>query len=277
MKVIKKINNNVALCLDSKNNEVIAFGKGIGFGKPPYEIELSQINRTYYGIDETYITMINDIPEEIIELSSRVIEYARMKLDNPISSNIVFTLADHINFAIKRYQENMNVKLPIIYDIQYLFDTEMDIGKKALSLIKDELKIDLPKEEAAYIALQIINAESMGKDQKSNALDEKIIEDITEIIENHFNTKIDKDGFNYSRFVTHLYYLLKRGKKNQLAKNENNSMYRSLVSTLPKIYECTQKIRAYLREKLQWELTDEECIYLILHINRLCDREGCYQ
>lgn len=37
MRVIKKINNNVALCLDSDNHELIAFGKGIGFPQIPYE------------------------------------------------------------------------------------------------------------------------------------------------------------------------------------------------------------------------------------------------
>ena len=37
MKVIKNINNNISLCLDSRNNEVVAFGKGIGIPKPPYE------------------------------------------------------------------------------------------------------------------------------------------------------------------------------------------------------------------------------------------------
>ncbi len=31
MKVIKKINNNVALCVDNHKKELIAFGKGIGF------------------------------------------------------------------------------------------------------------------------------------------------------------------------------------------------------------------------------------------------------
>ena len=65
MKVIKNINNNVSLCLDSNNNEVVAFGKGIGFTKPPYEVDLDKIQRTYYGIDPTYINMINDIPEDI--------------------------------------------------------------------------------------------------------------------------------------------------------------------------------------------------------------------
>ena len=50
MKVIKKINNNVALCLDGNQRELIAFGKGIGFKPIPYELtDLSVIERTYYG------------------------------------------------------------------------------------------------------------------------------------------------------------------------------------------------------------------------------------
>ena len=56
MKVIRNINNNVAVCLDDNNHEVIAFGKGIGFQKAPYEIALSQIDRTYYNLEPHYIT-----------------------------------------------------------------------------------------------------------------------------------------------------------------------------------------------------------------------------
>ena len=45
MKAIKKINNNVAICLDSHNRELVAFGKGIGFPKMPYSIQESFYNR----------------------------------------------------------------------------------------------------------------------------------------------------------------------------------------------------------------------------------------
>ena len=39
MKVIKKINNNIAIAVDGENNEVIVFAKGIGYGNIPYEIK----------------------------------------------------------------------------------------------------------------------------------------------------------------------------------------------------------------------------------------------
>ena len=277
MKVIKNINNNVSLCLDSNNIEVVAFGKGIGFTKPPYEVDLNQVQRTYYDIDPMYINMISDIPEEILDISDNIINYARIKLDNPVSSNIVITLADHINFAIQRYKENMNIKLPIVHDIQYLFETEMEIGEYALKLIKKKLKVFLPKEEAAYIALHIINAESMNKNKKQEKLDEEVIDDICDIIEKDFQIKVDKIGFNYSRFVSHMHYLLKRGKKNEMVKSENQKLYESLINTYPKTYECIQHVRKYLKDQMNWDLSDEECIYLMLHINRLCAREDCYQ
>lgn len=38
MVVLKKINNNVAICKDGGGRELIAFGKGIGFPQTPYAL-----------------------------------------------------------------------------------------------------------------------------------------------------------------------------------------------------------------------------------------------
>ena len=119
MKVVKCINNNVAICLDDDNNELVAFGKGIGFKKPPFEIDVAVIQKTYYGIDENYVHMINEIPEEILLLSEEIIKYAEYELDYIFSPNIIFTLADHINFAIVRCKEKLNITHTIVQDIKF--------------------------------------------------------------------------------------------------------------------------------------------------------------
>ena len=70
MQVIKKINNNFAICVDGEGNELIAFGKGIGFPKVPYEIEdLSVINRTFYDIDQKYLELLNELPEKVFHFT----------------------------------------------------------------------------------------------------------------------------------------------------------------------------------------------------------------
>lgn len=277
MQIIKNINNNFAIAIDGAGNRLIVSGKGIGFGSVPRTLDdITRINRSYYDVDEAYISMINEIPEEIIDISNRIIDKARMVIDNPISSNIVFTLADHINFSIQRYKKKMNIKLPIVYDIQHLFENEMNIGEYGLKLIHKELNIYLPKEEAAYIALHIINAEEQDRNKKVNQ-DEEIIDKITDIIEREYDIKINKDNFNYSRFVSHMHYLLKRGKTKHLIYSDNNTIYDKLKNDYQKTYDCVKKVSEYLNRILKIELTDEEKLYLMLHINRLCTREDCNQ
>ena len=74
MRVIKNINNNVSLCVDSSGRELIAFGKGIGFKRPPYELSLEQVDRTFYNIDSIYLSMIGAIPEKIISIAARAVD-----------------------------------------------------------------------------------------------------------------------------------------------------------------------------------------------------------
>lgn len=277
MRVIKNINNNVSVCLDSTNTEVVVFGKGVGFTKPPYEIELSKIERTYYDVDETYLRMIKDLSPQIIEIATQIVDVARMKPENSVNSNTVFTLADHLQFAVKRTQEHMNVKLPLLHDIEYLFQIEMEIGKRAVQLIKERLNVLLPPEEAGYVALHLINAQKMSQGRACQNMDEKMIEVITAMIEADFELTIDRRNFNYSRFVSHMHYLLKRGKINEQINSENKQLYQTIQATYPKVRDCSIKICKYLERELNCQLSEEECLYLMLHINRLCAREDCYR
>ncbi|MFV0479036.1 MAG: PRD domain-containing protein [Anaerorhabdus sp.] len=275
MRVVKNINNNVALCLDSKGNEVIAFGKGIGWAKAPYDIDIKVIEKTFYNMDAAVIDIFNEIEPEIIELASTVVDYARTKLDIPFNNSIVLTLADHINFAIKRLNSGMNIKYPLYYDIKQMYEQEMDIGQYALKLIVKSLKIYLPKEEASNIAIHFINAEKALKSSDQVIDEEQYIEHITKVIEEFLNVSLNKDSFNYSRFATHMQYLFKRRNNGKEITSENDKLYKSLVETFPRTYECALCVNDYLSIKLEWDLSNEELLYLMLHINRLCAREDC--
>ena len=136
MKVIKNINNNISLCLDSRNNEVVAFGKGIGFTKPPYDVPLSKIDRTFYDVDEEQLAVLKRIPEDVLEAAAEIVDLANEKMDNQFRENVVFTLADHIDFAIQRYRKNINIKLPLLYEVRQLYPGESELGRQALDILK---------------------------------------------------------------------------------------------------------------------------------------------
>ena len=135
MKAVRRINNNVIICLDDAGNEVIARGKGIGFHDFPYDVDLDKVERTYYNIESSSYEMIREIPDEIIDISTKIVDHARETIYKLEDSNIVFTLADHINFAIKRYKESIPLKLPIAHDVQFLLKDEYKIGQFGLELI----------------------------------------------------------------------------------------------------------------------------------------------
>lgn len=82
MKIVKKINNNVAIGRDQANREVVVFGKGIGFADGSYELtDLSRIDRTYYDIDPKYVGLLNEIPEHIFTLVSKLLEISQGKTE----------------------------------------------------------------------------------------------------------------------------------------------------------------------------------------------------
>lgn len=153
MKVIKKINNNAAVCLDNNGRELIAFGKGIGFPVIPYDItDLTVINRTYYGIDPAYFGLVQEIDESIFEVCASIVAMARNTIDSNLNPNVVFTLADHINFAIERIKKGIELKLPLYYELSHLYEKEVAVGQFAVKEVRKRLHVYLSEGEAYSIA-----------------------------------------------------------------------------------------------------------------------------
>lgn len=274
IKVIKNINNNWVLGIDDNGNELIAYGKGLGFPTMPYMLnDMSKVDRTFYGMDEKYVHQLENIPIDVFNLAAKIADIAKGRIDKNINPNLAFTLADHINFSIERYKKNIKIKMPLIYDIQQLYPTESEIGLFAVKLINKTFHIYLNECEATGIAMNIINAEC-----SINSLDEKdddlIIDEIVLLIESIFKININRDSMNYSRFATHMIYLLKRIDEKKSISSDNIRLLSALNEEYPLASESAYRIKDYLFEKKHRIVSEEEIIYLILHINRLTSREG---
>lgn len=274
MKVIKKINNNVALCLDGNQRELIAFGKGIGFKPIPYELtDLSVIERTYYGISPEYQGLLKEIPKEIFDVSGMLVDLAANSIDADFNRNLVITLADHINFAIDRYKKDIHIKPPYVGNLAYLHEAEYKVATQAVACINQCFGVLLPKEEAAAIALHLINAENSVA-PKADFLDAStMISDVIGLIEKRENITIDRSGFNASRFITHMEYLLARIRNNETLENNNDKLFNNLKQEYRETYLCAEDVRTYLQQKTGKNLGSEEMSYLMLHIERFCSRE----
>lgn len=271
--VTKKINNNVALALDSAGKEIIVFGRGIGFPAMPYELtDLSKVQRTFYDIKSNYVELAAALPEELVLLAADIVELARCDLDCDLNPNLPITLADHLSFSIERFQAGMVLQSPLAYDVAHFYPAEMALGRQALDIIRERKGIELPESEAASIALHLVNGEMENNDMHATLTSTKVIGDVTEIIEKTLKITLDTSGFNFSRFAMHIRYLLQRMQQGTQEVNGMSSAMRQLIREYPDVYYCTMKVAAYFSKQCQLECNDDEMLYLFMHINRLKER-----
>lgn len=280
MVIFKKIHNNIALGLDSNDVEVVVFGKGIGFEKMPYELtDMSKIQKTYYGIDDKLLGLLSEIPENIFILISKLVELSKSKINKELNPNLVFTLADHINFAIERQKKGLYVSMPVSYELEYEYPVIMDISKWFINTINKKLNVHLSANEATSIAMHFINALTGDKDSSHSSHDKTslALNNVTAIIEDFFKMKIDKKDFNYLRYKNHIKYFVQRKEKNKQYLNMDEKIFDSLVNEYPDIYNCIVLIDDYFHEEFKQRCTKEELLYLLIHVERLVTKENFIQ
>lgn len=278
MIVQKKINNNVAICTDGNQRELIAFGKGIGFPETPYELkDLRKIERTFYDVNEQYISLLNDIPYDLIQFTAQMILEVQDKLSYDTNANLALTLADHIAFAIERAQKGIYVRMPSIYELEISYPVEIEIAKEFVTAIKRNFHVNLPKNEVQGIAMHLINARGDSVLQEKTSYYEEHYEEIlqqtTALIEQSFNIRVQKDTFNYARFATHIQYLLKRVYEQNYIESSNVQLYEKLREEFQDISACVDRICEYYEQSWSLKLSQEEKLYLIMHVNRVCSKE----
>lgn len=276
MIVVKNINNNVALCLDSKGQEVVVFGKGVGFLKPPSEVPLSKIQRTFYDLNHKFLPLLDDIPLDVVDFTSRQVARIRGKLPYETNANLIMTLADHLAFAMTRAKRGIYTPMPSIYEMEQNYPVEVEIGRQIVSAMEQEFHIKLPKGEVQGVAMHFINA-SLGSPSSGQLTAEEeyetILERMTQIVEHALQVTIRRDTFNYARFATHVQYLLKRVQADSPIDSDNLQMYASIRDEYKDVSACVDQIHEYLQRNWSIDLSEEEKLYLIMHINRVISQE----
>lgn len=274
--IIKKIfNNNAIVAKDSDKHEYVVMGCGIAFKKNAGEkVDENLIEKTFIlkqkDASEKFKLLLEDIPSEHVSLCYDIIEYAKNILKVEFNDYIYITLTDHISNAIKLFDSGIDNPNALIWEIKKFYPKEFQIGLKALQFIKDELDKELPEDEAANIALHLINVQGNISNDKTGNVSKhtKMIKDILNIVKYTYNITLDEKSINYERFVTHLRFFFQRlGQKKDTAL-EDDFLLNHIKTKYSKAYNCMLKIEKYLETKL----SNEEQLYLTVHIQRVTQR-----
>ena len=110
--------------------------------------------------------IMQDLPADVVIFSAKLLDIITNELPYELSSNAVLLLADHLAFAIERNKRKIRLKMPISYDVQQMYPLEYKIGKYVLRRVQKEFQVELPNEEIAAIAMNLINAKAVSTDLK---------------------------------------------------------------------------------------------------------------
>lgn len=94
--------------------------------------------------------------------------------------------------------------------------------------------------------------------------------DITNIVKYEFNKDFDEDSVYYYRFITHLKFFAKRVVfGNTYDDGVEDELLELIKVKYRNSYNCVKKIGAFLKDTYDYEISEEEELYLTIHIERV--------
>jgi beta-glucoside operon transcriptional antiterminator len=276
VKIAKVINNNVISVIQEDGAELVVMGRGLAFKKKPGDdVEEDKIEKVFAlknkQTSDNFKMLLREVPIELVVVVEEIIDYTKNTLGKKLNENIYVSLTDHINFAIERHQQGLEIKNALLWEIKQLYKEEFQVGKKALEQINQKFNIELPEDEAGFIAIHIINAE-MNEEVVNTMNITKFIQQIMTIVKYHFKAEFDEDSLSYFRFITHLKFFAQRIFKGTHYDNNYDYLYKIIKEKHPDAAECTEKIKKFVKKEYNHELTNEEMLYLTIHIERVVNR-----
>lgn len=274
MIIKKKFNNNVLMTDDNDGKEVVLIGNGLAFNAHPGDkVDTSKVEKVFHiesgNNTESFADFVSKIPEWELNMVEEIVNYGEQILGIKLNKYLYLSLSDHIENAIERNRSGTNLTNPLLWEIKELYPKEFAVAKRALKIIFKYTDVELPEDEAGFIALHFVNTQQKKEKMSQTMSIPKIVRDILSIVEHHFGIKLDKKSTSYERFLVHLKFFAHRVVDNEGFPEAQIKIVDQLAQSWPDIYECVEKIDQYMQDKHQIKINDDERLYLMLHINRV--------
>lgn len=279
MLTVKKVLNSSVVLADKDGSEMIVLGKGIGFSRKKEELlDEDDIDKIFIPLNESkneyILELIDDIPLDFFELTKKIVALAEERLNTKLNNNVFLTLTDHLHFALDRYQKGINIANRLYWEIKNYYPKEYAVSIQAVEMLNQHFDITLPQEEAANIAFHLINAQSED-DSTDSLASAKMIGGIVNMVRYSIQTEVDENSVHYLRFITHVKYFVERFYTGKLMDDEGGSeLYKQMWTLYPSSMEIGIKVQDYLTKMYGKTISEEEVVYLGVHINRLMNKSS---
>ena len=274
MLISKILNNNVVIS-EENQEEVILMGRGLAFGRKVGQEIPDELIEKKYVLSENRRQLLMELPVEVMEMSDKIISFAREKLQKKLKDSAFLAMADHIHGVLLRLEDDIYLKNFLMWDIRRFFPIEFEVGQYAKQLLSAYVSKELPDDEAAFMALTLVNAELENGDGTARDLT-MMMEEIMTIVKYSLEISLDEEDIYLERFMTHLKFFCERVLTNSGNRDlEDNEMFDLLKCKYPLVYETTRKIAEFLKQTRNYQTSEDEQLYLTIHLSRMKRRMPC--
>ena len=273
-RITKILNHNSFMGIESKNDqECLIMGKGVAFGKKVGQTVSVTGNARVYSLKELTDRgeakdIIKSVSPLCLELANEVLDQAEEEFGK-VDRSILFTMADHLDFAVRRIQNGEQISNPLTDDIRIMFYKEYKVAGCIRDLLKEKLGIRIDEHEIGYIALHVHAA--IVDENVSQAMEiARTVRECICMVEEETGKSIDVMSLGYNRLMNHVRYMVARaihGEKLKMSLNDYMSV------KFPGPYMTAEKICRKMEKSLKLPIPDIEIGYLAMHLERMMDRE----
>lgn len=271
-KVIKSFNHNVVSCMaQSKKKECIIIGRGVGFGVKTGQIIKSNdnIEKVFFLMEENNIEKFNNltkkIDENIVGVTEEVIALVAKSFPQEINEKLHITLLDHINFAIKRLKNDIEMKNPFLHETKLLYEGEFFVAEQAWEIINEKLNVELLEDEIGFITMHI-HAALNNTNISTSSLSTAIISDAVNYIEDTLGITMDRAGVEYARLIVHLRFAIDRAIKEI---NIKNLVLSNIKEKFKKSYKISESLAQIIKEEYALDFPEGEIGYIAIHLENI--------
>lgn len=271
--ILRVMNNNVVLAKNlKKHTEVVLMGNGIGFGRKKgqqIESDLVKVEKSFEAdhgnsLKQSYIKMLEEVNEDIVEICTEILLVAENKLGE-LSDRSFIVVVDHISFAIEKLTKNIKIDNPFSFEIQQLYPEEFAIGEYARKRIIEELDVDITMDEVGFIALHL-NAAKQHKVVTDTLKSTRIIKNMVNLIEQELDVDLKELPRLNNRFLIHLRGLLQRIDDEEVL--EKHVLYEETIKQCREAFKLVLKVEKMLNKEHK-SICETDKFYLTLHIDRM--------
>ncbi|MDO4553733.1 MAG: PRD domain-containing protein [Lachnospiraceae bacterium] len=274
MRILRVINNNVVLADDDVGQEHILMGKGIGFRKKTRDIVNEKDVEKRFSLDKQESfggvdRLFEQIPTEYMQVTSDFMACIGEQFGISINYGIYVAIAYHIFEACKRVKEGRTIKNELLLDTMNSYPGEFALANQALNMVKEQLGVILPRDEAGFIAIHLVNLRLHGEQRRD--LVREFTDKVLAIVEQRSNISLrEATPTTYERFLNHLNYLGRRlYEEKNFGEWQEDDFYRQVSHKYREAWECVSYILDFIKSDTGIDLPDDEIMYLTIYIQRI--------